>query len=162
MKLGWVFIIITALILGCATPPKGSLSFDDANIGNPNANQSVLVLYRVAVLPLAFTVTANMDGKKLAQLPNESFTWAYMSPGKHEIKMTWPFLAGTPSSKITVNAEAGNYYFVKFVGHVVTGSPSPGKVLSRFPFNVQDLHLSSNQKYMEEVRSCCLYVPASF
>lgn len=150
----YIYLILAHIFFsGCATAPKGALTYDQADVGKPTANQAVVVLYRKTVPPVLYSVTATLNGKTLAKLPNKSFVWSYVEPGDHEIKVKWPLLAATPGRSINLNVEAGKYYFLEFGG--ATNWSGVGVA-----YNTHDLNVGAAESGLKDVKECCKQVPS--
>ncbi|WP_075186360.1 hypothetical protein [Teredinibacter haidensis] len=149
-----VFLLfIFCFIVACATPPSTSLNYDNADVGTPNEEYSVLVLYRKMVPPVMYKVSASLNGKSIAQLPNKAFTWVYITKGEHEIKIKWPGIAMTPSTKINLTAEPGRYYFVEFGGSTYVSGTGVA-------YNLHGAKVRTYEESVDEVRSCCGFIPS--
>ncbi|WJG09427.1 DUF2846 domain-containing protein [Aliiglaciecola sp. LCG003] len=142
------------LLAGCAQPSRFAPSYADAHVGTPDADKAVLVLYRKTVPPLIYTVTSQVNDKEFASLPNNAFSWSYLTPGDYEIKMKWPLLALTPGKTINLNIEAGKYYFVEFGGD--THIAGVGGVV----YSTHDITLNNYEQGILAVQNCCKYVPS--
>ncbi|MCW8127834.1 DUF2846 domain-containing protein [Microbulbifer halophilus] len=148
-----IFLLLFLFMSGCATVPEGALAYDKADVGEPTSEKGVVVLYRKMVPPVMYSVTATLNGKAFSKLPNKSFVWAYVEPGKHEIKIKWPFIATTPGETINLNVEPGKYYFVEFGGS--TNVSGVGVA-----YNTHDLNLDSPEYGLQDVKECCRQMPS--
>jgi hypothetical protein len=144
---------LTVLVAGCATAPKDAPSFAEASVAKPNEHSSILILYRKLVTPLAFSVTAKLNGKVLAELPNEAFTWARMGPGEQILTIEWPALAGQSDKKQVLKVEPGKYYFVEFRGNFNTALG--------VGYSFQNLGEVNQDRAITDLLECCRHVPAS-
>ena len=147
-----VSVACCLLASGCATAPSNAPAFSQAGVKKPDSQSSVLVLYRKLVSPVAFSVSAKLDGKLMVELPNEAFTWARLEPGEHVLTIEWPAFAMQRDQRQELTVEPGKYYFVEFRGdfYVAVG----------VGYSVQDLGEVSQAKALEELRRCCRYVPS--
>lgn len=151
MKFSLIFLLF---LTGCVTTSKNSATYSHAEIGLPNSDQAVLVLYRKMVAPLIFSVSSTINGKGFAHLPNNAFSWTFLPSGNHEVKVSWPFLALTSGKTINLNVEAGKYYFVEFGGD--TQMAGVGAVV----YNTHDISVNNYEQGILAVKDCCSYVPS--
>ncbi|MCC2616867.1 DUF2846 domain-containing protein [Aestuariibacter halophilus] len=152
MRLSLLLIIF---LTGCVNTPNNSPTYSQAEVGVPDSEKAVLVLYRKMVPPLIYTVSSTINGEKFANLPNNAFSWTFLPAGNHEVKISWPFLALTPGKTINLDVEAGKYYFVEFGGN--TEFSGVGAVV----FNTHDISINDYKQGIQAVTSCCGYVPSS-
>ncbi len=143
------------MIVGCVTSPETSkktdISTSKSNL-KPDENRAVLIVYRKWVPPLIFPVTAHIDGVESFSLPYNSFSMVYLEPGVHKVKISWPFLALTPSKEISITTQVNKYYFLEFGGQInATGVRA--SVYSSYEFNFSD-----NLVYFDDIKDCCGYV----
>ncbi|WP_422134279.1 hypothetical protein [Endozoicomonas sp. ALD040] len=151
-----IFILLSAVLLSaCSTAPKNAASYIDAKIGIPSEDKAVLVIYRQMVPPVAYSVSAEVDGKPIAKLPNNTFTWTYLEEGDHNIKIKWPFMALTPSKEYVLNIVPGNYYYVEFGGDLHVGW-----INTAIPYTVNNLSPIDPKKAEHVLTECCSYMPA--
>lgn len=87
-----IILLMFFLMLSACTslPPSSSQSFSEVDIGKPNEEKAVLVVYRTYLPPTMYKNKIHIDGEHLVSLPNKSFTWMYLEPGEHELKANWP------------------------------------------------------------------------
>lgn len=151
----YMVLIFALMASACATAPKNATSFTDTQIGVPDEANSVVVVYRKMVPPVLYSVNVSLDGARVATLPNRSFTWFYVKPGPHELKISWPALAMIPGSKVGLTAEAGKVHYVEFSGGLeVAGGITPTA------FTTSNVGEKSENAAEAELRQCCKYVPA--
>jgi hypothetical protein len=151
MKFSLIFLL---LLTGCMATSKKSPVYSNAEIGLPSSDKAVLVLYRKMVPPLIFPVSSTINGEGFANLPNNTFSWAYLPSGSHEIEISWPFLALTPGKTINLNVEVGKYYFVEFGGDIQAAGV--GAVV----YSTHDISVNNYEQGVLAVKSCCRYVPS--
>ncbi|OCQ21258.1 hypothetical protein A7985_11565 [Pseudoalteromonas luteoviolacea] len=150
----YLYCLFLLFLAGCAQPPKNALNYSDAEVGSPNENNAVLVLYRKTVPPVMYSVTSKVNGKEFATLPNNAFSWTYLPAGSHKIEIKWPFLALTPGKTIDLDVDAGKYYFIEFGGETnVAGFGAAA-------YNTHDITLSNFEQGLATVNSCCKYMPS--
>ncbi|MCF2910488.1 hypothetical protein L1285_19440 [Pseudoalteromonas sp. DL2-H2.2] len=146
--------LVILFVLGCAQPPKSAATYANANVGEPDGDKAVLVLYRKTVPPLIYSVTAKVNGNDFATLPNDAFSWTFLTPGKNRIDISWPLLALTPGKTITLDVSPGKYYFVEFGGDIHMAG------VGAVAYNTHDVSVISYEAGLADVRECCLYMPS--
>jgi len=52
------------------------------------------------------------------ELGNQGYTYRYLKPGEHDIKVAWSFMSGRQDLEGKVKVEAGKTYFIRSHGHV--------------------------------------------
>lgn len=147
---------IFVLLLGCATPPNEAPKLSETQLGKPDQERAVLIIYRKMVPPLAYSVTAKVDGNPLAKLPNKAFTWTYLTPGEHKVEIRWPLLALLSGEEYDLNIEAGNYYFLQFGGELNFTGVGYGT------YTTSHMALEEQTKALLEIEECCRLIPGNF
>lgn len=77
-----------ALLLGCASdapPNSGVKPFPSP----PTQDYALLFVYTDRHDPLKAHPTLNIDGESVVKLPNDSYTWCYVKPGKRMVRAIW-------------------------------------------------------------------------
>jgi hypothetical protein len=87
---------------------------------------AVLYVYREYAEPTAWKPTIYLDGREVVSLPQQGFSWVYVSPGKHTLSSKWPLLAGTPPLEFSAEYVAGSRYFFEITGTSRMTGTSPG------------------------------------
>ena len=101
---------LLALLVGCSTIPTANPAF--VGIAPPRSDSALVYFYR----PKNFTgggvrVHAMLNDRQLATLPNCSFTYAYLPPGKYTVSTTSsPSFSQTPDP-ISFAVESGQRQF---------------------------------------------------
>ena len=150
----FIFLIAFLLLAGCTSlPPSSSLSFSEIELGKPDQDKAVLVVYRTYLPPTMYKSKIHIDGEHMVSLPNKSFTWMYLDPGEHQVKANWPAVSMILGKKIPLNVEAGNYYYLKLEGNM---QPVYGTAHS---YSVNKSGSIDTETARREVDVCCKYVP---
>jgi len=109
------------ILAGCIA--RSSPFVDDA--GNPivsppmpqDSNNAVIVFYRPPRLGRggmsAPVVISSKKDLLVGRLPNASYTWVTMPPGKYEFKTGFPTMTGEERSATSLGVEGGNKYYVR-------------------------------------------------
>lgn len=143
---------------GCGTPPTREPptyelpSFPETKLPEPDERSAVLVVYRKWAAPIAFSVTAKLNGKVVAALPVNTFTMTRVEPGAQTLTMEWPFLAMQSDQRQVLNVEPGKHYFVEFSGGF--------RIILGVLYAVRNLGEVNRDQAMEELQSCCRHVPS--
>lgn len=157
MKIKSIFFIAASLFLtACATAPEQATRYSETDIGLPDSKQSVFVIYRQLVPPVAYSVKASVNGQPVATLPNNAFTWFYLEEGSHDIAISWPMLALMPGERHEVDVKSGNYYFLEFSGEMMVAGG-----LTLTPYSVSDLSVVNKDDAVQVLKNCCQFVPSS-
>jgi hypothetical protein len=106
-----------ALLAGCYA--RG-LTYDEAP--RPAAGQSVVYFYRMAgsyagMVPVAVYI----DGKKVASIGQEGFTWLAIEPGRRELGATFSSFAGGPELKVNPDIRPGQQLYMRLSVEPVPG-----------------------------------------
>jgi hypothetical protein len=111
-----------------------------------------LFVYRDHAEPLLFALTVKIDGRKVATLSQKQFTAVHLPPGRHSVKVSWPFLTRQPSveAQVTIPDDGSPLYLE------VSGASRwlPGeKIVSAIRAWRPDLGAA-------RLSACCHYKPA--
>jgi len=114
---GIVASAVLALVAGCYA--KG-LTYDEAP--RPMLGQTVVYFYRV---PGSFAgmvpVAVYLDGKKVALLGQEGFTWLVVEPGRHEIGATFSSFRSDPELKVSGDVRPGQQLYMRLTAEPISG-----------------------------------------
>lgn len=149
-----IILVISFFMLNACTslPPSSSQSFSEVEIGKPNEEKAVLVVYRTYLPPTMYKNKIHIDGEHLVSLPNKSFTWMYVEQGEHDLKSNWPAVSMIIGKKLKIDVEAGKYYFLKLEGRMeFTGMGHS--------YAVNQSGAMEASQALAELEVCCKYVP---
>ncbi len=105
--LGSAALVSAMCACATATGPKF------AGVESPPADQSDIYLYRTsAFYGVAQAFSVQLDGRKVADLPNASYARLRVTPGSHVLKVLPGGLA--KSSELRILAEAGKAQFFQY------------------------------------------------
>lgn len=79
---------------------------------------ALVYMYRIKVPPGMYAPKVLVDGDVVTTLPNNAYTWFYLSPGTHTIKTKWIGFAGVPDIEFVANVVAQQTYYLKMEGSV--------------------------------------------
>jgi len=158
MKKLLVYISIFCLLTGCAAPATAP-SFASAKATESRENRSVFYIYREYAEPTAWNTTIHIDDKEVVSLPQQSFSWVYLTPGKHKVASKWPFLSGQNDVEFSVEAAPDKTYFYEITGlSRATGvGPSPAGLLIYYKMS-SGMSGQEEAKAVPQLESCCRYL----
>ena len=122
---------------------------------------AVLYVYREYAEPTAWSPTISVDGKEIVSLPQQGFSWIYLTPGKHTLASKWSFLSSAPPIEFSADYAAGTRYFFEITGtsRLVGTGPSPaGGVALRFRTTAQ-VKSPQEREAIQQLEKCCRYIP---
>ena len=102
-------------MLGCATVAKGP-SYLESKAIKSKPGFAVLYIFREYAEPTAWGANIQVDTKPITTLNQGGFTWAYVKPGKKEIKAVWSGMSGQKDSFISINIKESRTYYVELTG----------------------------------------------
>jgi len=148
----YYLLLFCCILVSACTAPSSSLNYADAEIGEPNDERAVVVVYRKMVAPILYPVSVHLETTKKASLPNNSFTWFYAVPGTNEIRFKWPALTLQPGSKQQVEFTAGNTYYIEFKSNMGFSSVA---------YVVNSSGVADEKLAKDELKECCKYIQAT-
>ena len=146
-----IYLLIWTSLVGCVTSQKAP-AYLAAPVPEISSARSVLYIYREYAEPTAFSSYLQIDGREVASLNQQGFTWVYVTPGDHKMKYGFPALAGMPSVPFSHSFDAGKVYAFQMIGTVKMSGLNMEAVSA-----VQPLEFEEAQKKMQQ---CCRYVSA--
>lgn len=153
-------LVVTVLLAGCAAPSTAP-TYSQAPSAEPRDGMAVLYVYREYAEPTAWSPTISIDGKEVVSLPQQAFSWIYLSPGKHTLASEWPFIAGAPAVKFPANYVAGTRYFFEIRGTSgVTGTSPGARGGTTVHFTTTALVRSPQEREaVRQLEKCCRFIP---
>ncbi len=148
-------VLFACAFAGASAIPSASaerIPFAQAERPEPRTDMAIIYVYRTTAPPLLFSVGTYVDNEKRADLAGHSFTWFYITPGEHQLKFRWPFLAASPTVEFTEAFEAGQTYAYHY-----RGSMEFMGTLTTTTSRVDQLDPGAALAAME---ACCAYRPA--
>lgn len=157
-KLLKYLLIQTMFLAGCAAPATAP-SFNLAKATEVRENQSIFYIYREYAEPTAWKPTIYIDDKEIVSLPQESFSWIYLSPGKHKIASKWPFLSGPKDIEFSEDILPNKKYFYEITGTSRVTGIGPGAtgimIFSRVTAEVSG---HKEEKATPQLEKCCRFI----
>jgi hypothetical protein len=136
-------------LVGCVTSQKAP-EYLAAPVPEVSPTRAVLYIYREYAEPTAFASYLQIDGREVASLNQQGFTWVYVTPGNHDMKFGFPMLAGMPSVPFSHGFEGGKVYAFQMVGEIAVSGRLYEAVSA-----VQPIDFEVAQEKMQQ---CCRYV----
>jgi hypothetical protein len=161
MKIKTVSLLTTLLLAACAAP-KDAPTFSTAPVATPRDGMAVLYIYREYAEPTAWKPTIYIDGTEVVSLPQQGFSWIYLSPGKHTVVSKWPFLAGAPKLEFTEEYKSEMRYFYEITGtsrmisRPKDAPDMPGTMYFRTTAQMKSYQES---EAIDQLRRCCRFIP---
>jgi len=140
-------LLILAVFTGCATSTTGP-TFSAAPTPVAKSDHAVLYIYRIYAQPTAWAAYLQIDGREVASLNQEGFTWVNVKAGKHKFKYAWPALAGMPAVNFEYAVEAGGFYAFEMHGKA-----------SAFEGQATEIKNVDIEDAKAQMAKCCRYVP---
>ena len=145
-----VLLLVTIFLSGCASAPKGSLSFDEVNIPEPSSDLSILVFYRLISPPACCDMRVSINDEQVTALPNYSFSYVALKPGSHNLKVSWNPMMLTPSKTRVISIEPNTTKYVQLNSSVYT------------PMGIQlgsDRNAEQSEKLAtSKLKECCKFI----
>lgn len=155
-------ILFTSLLVACAAPSNAP-SFSRAPAAESREGMAALYIYREYAEPTAWKPTIYIDGKEVVSLPQQGFSWIYISPGNHTLVSKWSFLAGVPPLEFSTEYKAGVRYFYEITGtsRVVDRQKNapwlPGiNIYFKTTAQMKSFH---EREAIEQLQKCCRFIP---
>ena len=110
VRIAALFLVLAAL-QGCAS----TRDIPTSTYSQPAPDgETIVYFYRDATMPTRANLDVKIDGKKVALLPPNRFTWIKVRPGRHALSVGYP---STPdmSAKFELIAEVDKIYVFKYL-----------------------------------------------
>ena len=111
-----LFCLIALLVLSAWATVASGPSYVEIEKAQVKEGYAILYVFREHAEPTAWGSKILIDSEPVATLNQKGFTYAYIKPGTREIWAKWGSTTGQQDSKISLNAEAGEVYFVELTG----------------------------------------------
>lgn len=108
-----IAIAIATSLFGCASTGQ---MLSDVRPQSVPSDRALVYVFRNHAEPLIWSASVVMGSRKIASLSQRTFTWFMVQPGKSEIQAVWPSMSGQAPSKIEIDLEAGNIYYIELTG----------------------------------------------
>jgi hypothetical protein len=120
------FVVVAALLSGCASGPTGVETLTD----NVRSSASRLVIYRTSAMGFAVQPDYVVDGRVIAGSQPAGFVVCDLTPGRHEVAVAnMPLstnLFGNGSEKVSVDLRAGSTAYL--AAEPQMGIVTPGQI----------------------------------
>lgn len=84
----------------------------------PPEGSSLVYIYRIKVPPGMRTPKILVDSEEALKLPNNSYSWFYVTPGTHAIKTKWGFMSDVPDLEFVATILPNQTHYLKLQGSV--------------------------------------------
>lgn len=132
ISIRFVACMILGAIQGCASVPD----VPTVRYTPPQSSKELVTLYflRNDSMPTRLTARILVNGKKLALLPDNSFTWVQVSPGQLDIGVEFNPIAMVKSAHLQIATKGSESYFVRYAGSIEEGATSQLPIYSSGKF----------------------------
>ena len=155
MKTSNIFCLLAALLLPACVAPSTAPTYSQAPAAAPREGVAVLYVYREYAEPTAWKPTIYVDGKEVVSLPQQGFSWVYLSPGKHTLSSRWPRLAAVPPVEFSADYAAGTRYFFEISGTSrMTGTSG---ITMHFKTTAQ-VKSAQEREAIQQLQKCCRFI----
>ncbi len=149
----FVAFLLVVLLSACASAPKDAATFDMVAIPKASSAEGILVFYRTYTPPLAYDMRISVNDKQITALPNNTFSYVQLTPGKFKLKTSWHPLSGMFSNEQDFEIKAGETLFLQLNSDVWTPT---GIQLGSNEHAAQNHSLAADR-----LRQCCQYVAST-
>ena len=159
MRLSIVASPIAALVLSACAAPSTAPTYSQVPAAEPREGMAVLYVYREYAEPTAWSPTISIDGKEFVSLPQQGFSWVYVSPGKRTFLSKWSFLSGSPPVEFSAEFVAGTRYFFEITGTSrLTGTSSGGAGLNMHFTTIAQINSPKEREAVRQLEKCCRFI----
>lgn len=111
-------LLFALLCMVCVITPFDALAKKGAfeAAPPPPEGSSLVYIYRIKVPPGLRTPKILVDGTAALQLPNNSYSWFYVTAGTHAIKTKWGFMAEVPDLEFVATILPNQTHYLKLEG----------------------------------------------
>lgn len=106
---------IALILSGCASAPTGP-EFARAALPAVTRDQARIVIFRNYAEPTALAAMIDIDGTQVFELPQKSFAFLAGGAGKHDLRLRWPAVSGTPGWQGQADWLPGQTYYYELSG----------------------------------------------
>jgi hypothetical protein len=107
-------LILSFSICACATVPSNAPNYRRA--ANPGPGLANVYIYRIGAYPTLRTPKVTIDGSRIFDPPEKSYTVVTLPGGLHEMKIDWAWDTGWPDLDFPISVVAGQSLYIKISG----------------------------------------------
>lgn len=96
------------VLAGCAIVPSNAPTY--ARAADPPQGETNVYIYRIGAFPILRTPTILIDGKRIFDPPEKSYTVVALPPGPHEFKVDWAWDTGWPDLTLPMSVDTQPLY----------------------------------------------------
>ena len=148
MRLRSLPVSLALLLNACAGVPSSAPPYSRAP--NPPTTSANVYIYRIGAYPTLRTPAIAIDGKKIFDPPEKSYTVVAIEQGEREFVVDWAWDTEWPDLKFPLHVVAGDALYVKISGSFEStgGGIEMGSVARLVP----------QAQAEAEMRECCRYI----
>lgn len=160
-----LFALLLSVLLSACAAPASAPTYSQAPVAVPKEGLAVLYIYREYAEPTVWNTSIYVDGEELVSLPQQSFSWVYLSPGKHTIASRWSLMASVPPLEFSLNAKSGTRYFFEIKGTVrAVAKPAnyngpPSAIHMR---TTAQMNGAQEREAIKQLERCCRFLAPNF
>ena len=107
-------LVLSLSICACATVPGNAPHYRRA--ASPGPGLANVYIYRIGAYPTLRTPKVTIDGSRIFDPPEKSYTVVPLAWGLHEMKIDWAWDTGWPDLEFPISVVAGQSLYIKISG----------------------------------------------
>ena len=154
-----IFLSIGFFLGACETtktqnnaPLKNEVSNFSSSIAK--TNKANVTFVRIRAMPLALSAKLKIDGAELARLKNKQYAKAYIEPGQHLLKVSFPGWSLQPGTTKEILIEAEKEYFFELTSNLSSGIIN-GQGYANVGVFIKEIDLENISNYKVVLKDCC-------
>ena len=104
-------LVLSLSICACATVPGNAPHYRRA--ASPGPGLANVYIYRIGAYPILRTPKVTIDGARIFDPPEKSYTVVTLPWGLHEMKIDWAWDTGSPDLDFPISVVAGQPLYIK-------------------------------------------------
>lgn len=112
MSIRVLAVLAIALTCGCAPHRQSPSKAPAPGPNHPSGDIATLYVLRPSTPPVLLKPSIYLDGRKLSDLPNNTYITTRITSGEHQIVSDWSTVSGIPDSSADFSVENGSNYYV--------------------------------------------------
>jgi len=128
LRLHSVCLGLLLCAVGCASVPDVAKT---TYVPPPQSSELATVyLLRQNSMPTALTARIQVNGKKIALLPDDCFTWIQVPPGQTRLEAAFNPASGVKTAALDMALEASQTYYIRYSGAIPSSNQSQVPVIA--------------------------------
>ena len=148
-----IFVTLSLFLSACTTLHKG---VEFSEVATSRNDAALVYLYRSGVAPFWRSPTLVIDGTDISEVKNTSFTYFYLTEGKHTIATRWALDLYPLNVEGSMEVKNGQTYFLR-LGEGMLMSPGLGQAALVTSIS-SNLGQVDRLTALREMKSC-MYMP---